>query len=534
MDVADGVRLGGSVSAPAAPGPDGFAALVAYQGTMYAAASSSGKVYSLSGDVWVESHDTGFTSIRCMVVHEGKLYVGSGGSGALVSYDGAAWAAAAMVAGAAAVAAMASVLVKGAGGAMSRLLYLGAEYAAGLAKVFSWDGAALAESVALAEPTVESMAVYEGKLYVASSSRAGNYGGRLMVFDALGAGTWAEVVELPDEYLVSLVAFDGLLWAGGGLRGRVYACDGERLVVACDLGVMGLTAPGNLALAVCQGRLFVGAEHPTEGACLVEKLPSWMLVDGGLRVVGAGAKPELALAGLGWSLVSSTEGAGSVRSMGVNRASLYFARDGAGGTARIWKWTGTASRLAGQMDLAEWSSQGEPAGLRQVVVEHDPLVAGSSVAIWASVDGGAFTLLGTSNVAGATGDAAAFASGKLGRRLAIRLALAGADSSSSPVVRGVALECVPADPGRRSWEFDVRCEGAVGAPLILLDGSKETRTGAATRALLWAARAAEVVPFVDVDAAEYRVWVASVAERYGGMPQGRGAQVVAVVRLVEC
>jgi len=73
-----------------------------------------------------------------------------------------------------------------------------------------------------------------------------------------------------------------------------------------------------------------------------------------------------------------------------------------------------------------------------------------------------------------------------------------------------------------------------GLPLRLLDGSSEGLTGAQLSQRLWAARAREVVSFVDLDGAGYTAWFEGLEETLGELAQEGGSQAVADCRLLEC
>ena len=843
------LSLGAALASSYASNEDGFAAMVAGLGKLYAASSSSGMVYSFDGTAWSMEFDTTETALRCLCRHGGKIYVGSGSDGVVFRFaveDG--WVAAVAVADAVAIGAIASY---GLWDPVDRVtkpqLWAAAEFATGGAKLcmFTTDGTFGSEVFALEEGRVEAMAVYGGRLYVATGETGNGLQGRLLCFDGRAAsGEWTEVAWIPDNYVAGMAVFDGLLFCGSGVGGRVWAFDGSRLVEAYDLADQGLTDPGPLrALAVCGGRLYVGYDRPTDGAALLCKLSAAVALDTVVPVSGGG---DLAACRLGWSTPSAAGAAGGVRSMASYGGALYLARDAAGGATIYRRDAGTA-RTLGRCDLSDFDG-GDPGQrklLRRVAVSHGKLAAGDLVRVYFALEGtdlfqwiegfddlsgcdvaattadwrvgeslgrlrgcpaqtfagkqpgnptvphvgrklagpdpnaaaaafveeltageysgigvvgggvavyssataghfaamlfelsvaglqlyglhpravaygvgdslgapyhgvtfriwnhetqawdpigsndalagdtvaartiegtlvgaqmaryvspsgrvylslrcamagsvanpatvgvdfagldalwspdgdlvsgglvlpvagtvsqatvrlldsvipagcgialqltadgglhweaasdgvlhvfansggdlrwravlagpgtatpvvgqlvvdveygagGGWVLLGTSDVAGSTGGVFEFAAGAVARRLGLRVEL-GATAGQGPVLTGISLEYSPASGGKRQWRFAARCEGVPGLPLRLLDGSSEGLTGAQLSQRLWAARAREVVSFVDLDGAGYTAWFEGLEETLGELAQEGGSQAVADCRLLEC
>jgi hypothetical protein len=126
-----------------------------------------------------------------------------------------------------------------------------------------------------------------------------------------------------------------------------------------------------------------------------------------------------------------------------------------------------------------------------------------------------------------------FPEGTLGRLVWLKLDLEGA-GAPGPVVRGIVLEWRELGDGKRRWEMEVRCEGVPGLPLRLLDNSVEARSGLQLSEALWAASSRGAVTLEDLDGTTRSVRMVSVAETLGKLSQERGAQTVAVVKMVEC
>jgi hypothetical protein len=105
---------------------------------------------------------------------------------------------------------------------------------------------------------------------------------------------------------------------------------------------------------------------------------------------------------------------------------------------------------------------------------------------------------------------------------------------AGPALTGISLEYAMVGAVKRRWEMEVRCEGATGCMLRLLDGTVEAKTGAQLSVALWTARDKDVVDFEDMDGTSYSVRFEGLEEGSGGLPQERGAQTAARCRLAEC
>lgn len=385
------LRLGPALVPSYASPEGGFAAMMAFLGRLYAAASTSGKIYAFDGASWVQDWNTGKSAMGCLARHGDRLYAGSGSDGFVYTRDGVGWSTAFEVAGVAGISAMASYeLWDAAGKTTVGRLFLGCRMPAGEAKVYVWDGTAAAELRGCGEGRIEAMAVYGGRLFVATSDAGNGLRGRILAFDGRSAsGEWEEAASLSDSYVAGWAVFDNLLFCGSGAGGKVWAFDGTRMVEAYDLGGQGAADPGELrALAVCDGRLFVGYEHPTEGTALLCKLSAAAVLDPVMVVAGGGGRAELEACRLGWSTPSATGAPGRAGALGVYGGELFLAGEAAG-AATVYKRDPGASRVYGVADMSDLDG-GDPATpkhLGRLSLSHERLGPGESVTVSYALDG---------------------------------------------------------------------------------------------------------------------------------------------------
>ena len=142
--------------------------------------------------------------------------------------------------------------------------------------------------------------------------------------------------------------------------------------------------------------------------------------------------------------------------------------------------------------------------------------------------------LGRSDTEGATSATFAFQQGITARRVAFRIELGGSDPSGSPVLSDLELQYAFRPETKRRWEMELICEGVPGAPLLLLDGSKEGKTGAELSQILWQARVRGITTFEDLDGSSHQAWFEGLEERLSDAAQDRAPQTVARCRLTEC
>lgn len=386
IEVADvgRVRLGPSLSIGYAPQEDGFAAMLAFLGRLYAIPTSSGKIHSYDGSAWVVAHDTGRSSLRSLARHRDRLYVGSGSDGTVFEGDSATWSIAFQAAGAGAVTCMASYGVwdPTARATVSRL-FLGCSFPGGEARVYQWDGSALAEVHRCQEATAEAMAVCSGRLYVATSDSGNGVQGRVLCFDGRSAsGEWSEVLRLSDNYVASWAIFDNLLFCGSGTGGKLWAFDGDRLVEAYSLSARGPEYPEPLrAQGVCAGRLYVGYSHPTQGVALLSKLPA-ALVGTGRRGDGETGRGELDGVRYGWYTPCTAGTARIPRAMAVYGGQPYLGTEAAGAAA-IYRRDAGSYRASGLLETPFFDGgyPGMAKLLRSLTLGHDKLLAGQQLEV---------------------------------------------------------------------------------------------------------------------------------------------------------
>lgn len=351
----------------------GFAAMASLGGRLFAISSSSGKVYQFDGSIWSLSADTGKSSLRSLSRHGSRVYMGSGSDGAAWWSEGTGWTAAFTAPGASAVGCMASCGVWNSTTMTTvPLLFAGVEYPNAEARLFSWDGTALTEIRGCGEPRVEAMAVYEGKLYVATSVPGSGSQGRLLCFDGSSAsGEWSEVAWLSDNYVAGMAVFDGLLFCGSGLNGKVWVVDGGRMTEAYSLSTPGREYPGSLsALAVCEGRLHAPYVHPTEGVAVLSKLPT----------EGMGDR--------GWFTSSTVASTATPRAMAVYGGQLFVACE-AEGAGTIFRRDTASYRGSGLLETSffDGGQPSVPKLMQSLAVGHEKLLPGQSLELQFALEG---------------------------------------------------------------------------------------------------------------------------------------------------
>ena len=365
------VRLGPALTGSFSSEESGFAAMLAFGSRLYAAAGSSGKLYRYDGVTWEVAHDTLKPSLRSLARYGGGLYLGSGSDGLVKSFDGESWADTFNVAGASAVAAMAGYGVWDATAkATVPRLFVAAEYPSGEAKIHRWDGSTLVEVAGCQEARVEAMAVYGGRLFVATSEGSGGSSGavqgRILSFDGRSAsGEWEEVVWFSDNYVAGWAVFDNLLFCGSGTGGKVWAFDGSRMSEVYCLSSRGLEYVEPMrALAVRSGRLYAGYSHPTQGTALLCKLAP----------IPQPLPPDPCL---GWHTPATAGAGGNVGAMAVYGGCLYLASE-APGAAIIYRMEAGVYRSSGLLETSffDGGMPGVAKRLRSLTLSHEKLRAG--------------------------------------------------------------------------------------------------------------------------------------------------------------
>ncbi len=518
--------LGPAVGVSLASAEDGFAAMAPYGGNLYAVSSSSGAVRSFDGSSWSIPWSAP-VPLRFICQGYGELMMG-GSDGKVYAYDP--WAATwgeRFTVGTGEVTALVETMVNEpvtGGYSVEPRVVFGLSRATGSGKMVavSADGVTtLTRDVG--ESRVEAMALYRGKLYLATSWGSAASGGRLLVYGARAAGSYwelSEVASFSDAAPLSLVVADGLLWIGRA-GGTVMAWDGTKLVEAMSLEGRGVPASSLKGMANCGESLYVGFEHPGEGASLMARQPASV----------SGAAPGLAGAGDGWAMECGSGTVGSVSALGVYGGTVLFGREQAGG-ATIHMRRLDAWRTSGWVELPAWDGgDGTTVKLlHAVTLSHEVLRVGESIKVSYSLDGGAWVELGTSSVDGSACTAFAWPGVVSCRSLGLRVEMASGSDAAGPVLTGISVAYSLAGDGRRRWRFDARCEGVPGVPLRLLDGSVEPLSGAALASALQTAYGAGVVDFEDLDGTAWRALFRSLEEDPGKLPQERGGPDVGQVR----
>ncbi|MGI5837108.1 MAG: hypothetical protein ACOX87_11580 [Chloroflexota bacterium] len=376
------VKLGSPLSPAYIASEDGFEAMIPFRGKLYAAPTSSGKIYCFDGDLWSVAYDTGKSCIRALARHGDQLYAGSGSDGELFIWDGAAWSSALQVAGASAVTCMASYGVwDGNLKATVPRLFLGCSFPGSEARVYQWDGTTLVEAFRCQEATVEAMVLYSERLYVATSDSGNGVQGRVLCFDGRSSsGEWSELFWLSDSYVASWAVFDNLLFCCSGVGGTIWAFDGRRLSEAYSLSATGLEYSEPLrAIAVYAGKLYVGYRHLAEGAALLCKLPA-ALIGTNRRVTGETWGGELDSARLGWYTPCTTGDEAKPSSAAVYGGYLHLSTNKAGSATIYRKDTGFY-RSSGTLETSFFDG-GYPETLkllRSITVGHDKLLPGQQL-----------------------------------------------------------------------------------------------------------------------------------------------------------
>ena len=367
----------------------GFPAMAPFRGKLFAASISSGMVYRLDGAGWGVDWNSGKGATASLCRHGDRLYAGSGSDGTVFVRDGVGWSTVFQVEGAISIPCMASYEVwDPAARATVPRLFLGCRFPDGEARVYRWDGTAITEVHGCRETNIETMTVYGGRLFVATSESGNGVQGRVICYDGRsGSGEWAEAIWLPDNYVAGWAVFDNLLFCGSGVSGRLWAFDGNRMSEAYSLSAPGLEYPGPLrALVVCDGRLHVGYEHPTQGAALLAKLPAQGVGRKGSRLIIG--EEDLGESRYGWFTPCTTGVAATTTALAIYNGQLYMACEAAG-AASIYRMEPASHRDSGLLETSflDGGLPGIGKLLRSVTLTHDKLLAGQYIDVRFSLEG---------------------------------------------------------------------------------------------------------------------------------------------------
>lgn len=292
-----------------ASGQDGFYALAAFSGKLYAAAgktsgANSSAVLQYDGTLTNYSLPPGSSSNRfflALAAYRGKLYAGGGsGSG------------------------------------------LGAN-----AEVWSYNGAVWALNSTLPMSNVAALAVYNGRLY------AGTWGGSGSAIYVFDGGTWVSQATLPVGEIRSLAAFNGRLYAGTGFPGLVYVSTGTDWTISLPRS----NSPRVLALAPYAGRLYAGTDG---GELLSTDGNSWIYTNlgfgGGINALAVNAGKLFAGTGPGGAIaaydgrmvtVSTRTPNPNILSLADYHGRLYAGSDVSAGLSYIYRLFRATSAVSG-------------------------------------------------------------------------------------------------------------------------------------------------------------------------------------------
>lgn len=208
------LRLGPAVAASLASTEDGFAAMAPYGGKLYAVSSSSGGVRCFDGASWSIPW-TAPVTLRSVAQAYGELMLG-GSDGKVYSFDpwAGTWGERFTVGTGEVTAIVETVVNEPVTGGFSvepRAVFgLSRPSGSGKMVAVSADGVTTL-SIDVGESRVEGMALYRGKLYLATSWGSAASGGRLLVYGIRGGGSYwdlAEVAVFSDAAPLSLVVAD--------------------------------------------------------------------------------------------------------------------------------------------------------------------------------------------------------------------------------------------------------------------------------------------------------------------------------------
>lgn len=464
--------------------------------------TGTGKVYAWDGATLTLAYDTTKAGgIRSMVFWDGQFYVGTGSDGVVYRWTGASitttWAS------------NFTVGPTGGGPTVTGVYGLQPHVQAGVLNCFyaaSQSGAGAltgqiantggttvaADGFKMFDRDVSLLTTYQGKL-IAVSYNATDKHWSLYEGDNDATINWTFLGRTEGGYVTCATVLDDVLYLGDAVQGKIWRWDGNDLTLYHQLGSdINPYTPQIKGLATWRGGLWVGIADE----------------DGTMALLRDNGSED-------WSRpVSGLLGT----SPGVLRVwddKLHFAT-AATGAARVYKTDGTFigtgnvesalidARLAGTGKL--W---------RSITVSHTPLAATQSVEVQYKLeDAGSWVSLGTSDTDAATSGTFEFPTPISADLIAIKTILTGTAGSSTPLkVYSISARYIPAPGVKYEWELTLRLEGTAAEPLILADGTLETRTGEELSAEVWALVAANTdVNLVDIDREERTVRIADYSE----------------------
>ncbi len=489
-----------------------------YGGSLYVG-FSNGAIYRWDGVTWtlafqIPSGDP----VRSMAVFGGKLYVGLGTDGRVAELSGTSWTFPKLtVPGSLGIRAMATFYRQ-----TAQYLYLGSTGATN-GSVYWWDGATVsAKQYDFEEPRPEVALVLGNRLYFFVADPASRRGAVYSVDDAGGGGVYRAHVAIAEGHPTCGVVWDGVIYLGIGLEGRILAWDGARLA---RVQQPRSTMPGHelRGMAVWDGALWVGSADGAGGV--------------GLLRYGVGTQGPQDDSGVGWTRPVTGLAGATPRAVAIYGGQVYALTAGAG-SAAVYRANGTY-RAGGQLETGLFDARlpSVEKVLRSVTLNHAPLASGQSIQVQYQLEGvGAWSTLGTTSNTGATTATFGFPPPPpICKQVAFRLVLAGpAGAGSSPQVYDWTLRYALAPELKREWELSVLLEGTAELPLTRLDGTSEPLTGAELSGSLWALKGQPgLTAFVDVDGASRSVWFEELREELAELSQRKGYQTVGKLRLLE-
>lgn len=436
-------------------------------------------------------------------VWDDKLYISTGAGGQVYTYNGTAW----------------NSLAKSINWMTSWESCLWGNSATTLYKYDTTDNSAWTSEFAIAGEYMKAMKVFRGKIYYLATD-VDNQGTYFCSYDGdlrTKIYTWNEGCR------PSMEIFESKLWMEVG--GTLYSFNGAEVRRELNLqsrwGKKGLgiypTATQDEGKGVCAaGKRFYCVANPsaTSSSLLVKEEST-----GFSQAIGVVGYPITTLGVF-------DQGATSDNSLlaGDNSGNLYYLNESLYSTSN----TGIVESSWIDADLFSldklWNS---------LVIYHDTLPASTSITAKYKLDDDSawntFTN-GTSNTSGTTNFSAAFPTGTIGKKLKYQLSLITANSAVTPTVQDVVAKYILNPPVKKKWQFAV----VLGNDTILLDGTREPKSGAELEAGLWSAIDKDaLLSFTDADNSTFNVIFSNLRVEGPHINQKKGMEYHALVELIE-
>ena len=329
------------------------------------------------------------------------------------------------------------------------------------------------------------------------------------------------MATIPGNAITAFAHFNSELYAGSYLRGKIWKVTTAGITEVFtfpDVATVGIGGAGGVSgysariwdLAEDDGRLHV-------------------------PVVDTNGLGLYSFDGVGWSNVASGGSGQEPRHIAAFKGDLYLTMKSST-QARTYRadraYPTSAVFTSASFDAALAATDKV---FLKCELFHRPLNANESVAVQYELDdSGVWTGLGTSDVDGATRFSASFATGIKAKRIKLMLTFSLVTTSACPIVSGILVTYLAAPDAKAEWVFDALLEGTAQAPLVRLDNSSETSTGAQLADAIWATRAKkQALSFTDLDAEAKTVLLTDLEEKVGAGSQRLGQGTRAKVVLVE-